>query len=179
MLETKDLLQYPSSCTFALVYEPSKLVVLYDTINFFKTLGEILNKLQATEYDYPEFHDYKHQLTIQIISSEQDLDLRRQMFSTQIESFKNNGYTVLNKKKTLVKYTIKKIMTRYKKQTVVCVVRVNRRNDKQVMGIFNNTVEADKFISDLDSSGIVPIKHATNELTLDYLQSQYNIHLRL
>jgi hypothetical protein len=179
MLETRELLQYPSSCTFALIHEGTKMVVLYDTINFFKTLGEILNKLHTTQYDYPEFHDYKHELTIQVMSSEQDLDIRRQMFSAQIESFKNNGYTVLNRKTTLVKYTVRKIMTRYKKQTVVCVVRVNRRNNKQIMGIFHNVIEADRFIESLGVPGIVPIKHADNELTNDYLQSQYRIALRL
>jgi hypothetical protein len=178
-LETYNLLQYPCSCTFALVHEESKTVVLYDTVNFFKTLGEILNKLSTSVFDYPEFHDYKHQLTVSVISTEQNLDTRRQMFSTEIEKFKQEGYTVLNRKQTLLKYKIRKIITRFNKQTVVCVVKVNSRNEKLVMGVFSNMVEADSFIESLGSLEIIPDIQASNNLTQEYINRQYNIPLRL
>ena len=178
-LETYDLLQYPSSCTFALVHEPSQQVVFYDTTSFHKALGDILNKLQCSVYDYPDFHDYKHQLTVHVISTEQNLDIRRQMFSGYIESYKQSGYDVLNKKTTLLKYRIKKIMTRFNKQPVVCVVKVNSRNEKIVMGMFNNMVEADTFVSSLGSLNVIPEIYAQNDLTQKYLNSQVKIGLRL
>ena len=178
-LETYNLLQYPSSCTFALIHEPSQQAVFYDTTSFHKTLGDILNKLQCSVYDHPEFHDYKHQLTVSVISTEQNLDTRRQMFALEIEKFKNEGYTVLNRKQTLLKYKIKKIITRFNKQTVVCVVKVNSRNEKLVMGVFINMVEADSFIKSLGSLEIVPDVHASNNLTQEYLNRQYSIPLRL
>jgi hypothetical protein len=179
MLETNDLFQYPQSCTFGVFHDATKTVVVYDTINFFKTLGEILNKLQNDEYDHPGLHEHKQSLTIRVINSHQTLSVRRQQFSSEIETLTNNGYTVLNKRKTLVKYKLRKIMTRFNKQSVICVVKVNSRNEKTVMGIFNNLIEADAFIESLGDLKIIPEIYASNNLTKDYLNSVFNIPLRL
>ena len=179
MLETSHLFKYPQSCMFGVFHEESKTVVLYDTINFFKTLGELLNSIQNNSCHYPELHDYRNQLVIKVINSDQNLDTRRQMFSKELETLSNSGYTVLNKRKTLVKYKLRKIMTRYKQSAVVCVVRVNLRNEKTILGLFRNTIEADEFMNPLMSLDIIPEVYADNDLTKDYLNSKLKIGIRL
>lgn len=179
MLETSQLFQYPQSCTFALIHEDTKTVVLYDTINFFKTLGEILNKLQNNQYDYPSLYEARNNLIIKVISENQNLDTRRQMFSHEIETFKNKGYTVLNRKQKLLKYTIRTVLTRYKNKSVVAVVKVTTRNEKHIMGVFNNMVEANEFIKLINNTKVIPDITASNDLTKSILNTDLNIPLRL
>lgn len=178
-LETNELLQYPQSCTFALIHEPSKSVVFYDTVNFYKLLGEILNKLSSDTFDYPEFHKYKHELSFKVIDENQSINIRRQTYASYVESYKQLGYNVLNRKLSLVKYKIRTVFTRFNRVPVVCVVKVNSRNEKSVMGIFRNELESTEFIKSLGDLEIIPDIHADNDLTKEYLNSQVNIRLRL
>ena len=178
-LETNELLQYPQSCTFALIHEPTRTVVFYDTVNFYKLLGEILNKLSTETFDYPELHKYKHELSFKVIDESQSINIRRQKYASYVESYKQSGYTVLNRKLSLVKYKLRTVFTRFNKVPVVCVVKVNSRNEKSVMGIFRNEVESSEFIKSLGNLEIIPDVHADNELTKEYLNSQFSIRLRL
>lgn len=169
-MKIQDLLDYSTPGVWGFFNDKDKRFFISYSNNILSAVSRNISQIQDKTHTCRKLiRDLPHLNFILLARSGQDTKELKLLAVELSDSFKAKGYTPYNSK-LLVSYKLRTVIT---KDYKIHVLLVNKRNDKIVVGVFDNIDEAHTFTqSSYPNNKVHKVIYSDNSLTKEFNSSK-------
>lgn len=169
-MKIQDLLDYSTPGVWGFFNDKDKRFFISYSNNILSAVSRNISQIQDKTHTCRKLiRDLPHLNFVLLARSVQDTKDLKLLAVELSDSFKAKGYTPYNSK-LLVSYKLRTVIT---KDYKIHVLLVNKRNDKIVVGVFDNIDEAHTFTqSNYPNNKVHKVIYSDNSLTKEFNSSK-------
>jgi hypothetical protein len=172
-MKIQDLLDYSTPGVWGFFNDKDKRFFISYSNNILSAVSRNIAQIQDKTHTCRKLiRDLPHLNFILLARSNQDTKDLKLLAVELSDSFKAKGYTPYNSK-LLVSYKLRTVITTDYK---IHVLLVNKRNDKIVVGVFDNIDDSKSFISiNYPNNKITKVIYSDNSLTKEFYNERKEV----